>query len=83
MKNNIDVKGKMNPATQSAIDKEENFEDAAVDVGQKMKTNPGQVTKEDADLLHSREQRAHGQTEKGGPASQAQHLAAENQKKTM
>lgn len=46
-----------------------------------MATNPASVTKEDGDLLHSREQRAHGHTDKGGIASQAQHLAAENAKK--
>ena len=44
-----------------------------------MANDPASVTKEDGDLLHSREQRAHGRTEKGGIASQAQRLAAENE----
>lgn len=43
-----------------------------------MATNPKAVTKEDADLAHSREQRAFGQTTRGGVASQAQSLANEN-----
>ena len=79
MKNNIDPKGKMSSETQSAMDRKENFEDIAVDVGKKMKNDPKHVTKEDADLLHSREQRAFGHTEKDGAASKAQHLAAENE----
>lgn len=73
----------MSSDTQSAIDRKENFEDAAVDVGQKMKNDPQHVSKEEADLLHSREQRAFGQTEKGGVAAQAQRLAAENEGKTL
>ena len=81
VKNNTDIKGKLNPETQSAIDRKENYEDVAVNVGHKMKVDPQHVTKEEADALHSREQRAFGQTERGGPASQAQHLAAENEKK--
>lgn len=82
IKTDIDPKGKMNPEMQSAMDREENFQDVAVNVGQKMKRDPQHVTKEDADLLHSREQRAHGQTEKGGVAAQAQRLAAENEGRT-
>lgn len=81
-KNAIDPKGKLSAEMQSAIDRKENFEDAAVGVGQKMKNHPTHVTKDEADLLHSREQRAFGETEKGGIAAQAQHLAAENEKKT-
>ena len=45
-----------------------------------MANAPSQVTKEEADLLHSREQRAFGETSKGGIASQAQSMAAENEK---
>lgn len=60
--------------------KERNFEAAASDIGQKMATNPGSVTKEDGDLLHRREQRAQGHTDKGGIASEAQKLAAQNDK---
>lgn len=46
-----------------------------------MAENPESVTKEEADLLHSREHRAFGATSKGGIASQAQSLASENEKK--
>ena len=46
----------------------------------KMATNPQAVTQEDADLAHSREQRAFGHTSKGGVAAQAQSLASENMK---
>lgn len=52
----------------------------ASEIGDKMTNDPASVTKEDANLLHSREQRAHGQTEKGGITSQAHKLAAENEK---
>lgn len=45
-----------------------------------MATNPQAVTKEEADLAHSREQRAFGHTTKGGVASQAQSLANDNMK---
>lgn len=83
MKPTPDPKGDMSASTQSAIDRKENFEDVAVNVGQKMKNDPQHVTKEEAGLLHSREQRAFGQTEKGGVAAQAQHLAAENEKKAL
>lgn len=68
----------LTPEQQSQLDRETNFAQAADQVGSKMETNPGSVTKEDADLLHSREHRAHGLTEKGGIASQAQSLASEN-----
>ena len=63
---------------QSHLTKERNFQRAVDEVGAKMENDPGSVTKEDGDLLHRREQRAHGVTEKGGIAAQAQHLAAEN-----
>lgn len=46
-----------------------------------MVEDPEHVTKREGDLLHSREQRAFGETTKGGIASQAQSVAAENQKK--
>lgn len=66
------------PATQSELDREANYTEAADNVGTKMSTNPASISKEDADLLHSREVRAHGASEKGGLASQAQRQAAEN-----
>lgn len=80
-KSTTDPKANMAPSTQSTVDRKENFEDVAVNIGHKMKSDPRSVTKEEADLLHSREQRAFGQTEKGGVAAQAQHLATENEKK--
>lgn len=73
--------GPLSPEEQSHLTKEKNFQQAAAEVGSKMATNPASVTKEDGDLLHSREQRAHGTTDKGGIASQAQSLAAENEGK--
>lgn len=63
---------------QGQQQREENFQEAVNVVAPKMANAPETVTKEDGDLLHSREQRARGVTEKGGIASQAQHLAAEN-----
>lgn len=71
----------MNPAEQSAADRIENFEAAAEQVAPKLANDPRTVTKDDADLLHSREHRAFGNTSKGGIASQAQSAAAENEKK--
>ena len=69
----------MDSTTQSQMDRQANFQEAASTVGSKMVNEPGNVTKEEADLLHSREQRAFGVTEKGGLASQAQHQVAENE----
>lgn len=63
---------------QSVVDKESNFKQAAAEIGSKMANDPASITKEDANLLHSREHRAYGATEKGGIASQAQSLASEN-----
>ncbi|KAK5174106.1 uncharacterized protein LTR77_001186 [Saxophila tyrrhenica] len=74
-------KGQMDPATQSAADRVENLESAAEQVAPKMANDPEHVTKDEADLLHSREQRAFGATSKGGIASQAQSMVAENEKK--
>ncbi|KAL9025912.1 MAG: hypothetical protein Q9196_005339 [Gyalolechia fulgens] len=70
----------VDPAVQSQMDRQANFEDAANKIGGKLVNEPGNVTKEEADILHSREQRAFGHTEKGGLASQAQHQVAENEK---
>ncbi|KAL9596699.1 MAG: hypothetical protein Q9219_005610 [cf. Caloplaca sp. 3 TL-2023] len=72
--------GSTDPTLQSQMDRQANFEDAATKVGSKLTNDPDNITKEDADLLHSREHRALGHTEKGGLAAQAQHQAAENQK---
>ncbi|KAL8951829.1 MAG: hypothetical protein Q9222_002218 [Ikaeria aurantiellina] len=67
------------PNAQSQMDRQANYEDAASKVGGKMVNEPGNISKDEADLLHSREHRAFGQTEKGGLAAQAQHQAAENE----
>ena len=69
------------PAVQSAMDRVENYQQVNDDLAPKMATNPEQVTKEKADLAHSREQRALDETAKGGIASQAQSMASENEKK--
>lgn len=69
------------PATRSHLDKEANLADAKDKIMPKIQADPEHVTKEDANLLRSRETRAHGVTEKGGVAATAQHLAAENEKK--
>lgn len=69
-----------NPNLQSQTDRQANYENVAADVGNKLTNEPGNVTKEEADLLHGREQRAFGHTEKGGLAAQAQHQVAENDK---
>ncbi|KAL8729869.1 MAG: hypothetical protein Q9166_004426 [cf. Caloplaca sp. 2 TL-2023] len=71
--------GPADPNVQSQLDRQANYQDAASKVGGKLVNEPGNVTKEEADLLHSREQRAFGVTEKGGLASQAQHQVAENE----
>ena len=68
----------LSSAEQSQLDKEANHVQAADKVVSKMANEPGSVTKEDGDLLHSRETRAFGATEKGGIASKAQSLASEN-----
>lgn len=72
------VNADLTPAEQSQLDREANYVEAADKIGAKLATEPGSVTKEDGDLLHSRETKAFGATEKGGVASQAQSQAAEN-----
>lgn len=66
------------PAQQSQLDREANYVEAADKVGTKLATEPERVTKEEGDLLHSRETKAFGATGKGGIASQAQSQAAKN-----
>jgi hypothetical protein len=68
--------GPLDPAEQSTLDRAHNFENLATDVASKMAKDPAHVTKEEADMLHSREQRAFGETSKGGIASQAQSLVS-------
>ena len=71
--------GQLDPATQSKLDREANYREVADKVQPKMEQDPGSVTKEEANTLHSREQRAFGTTEKGGLASQAHRLVGENE----
>ena len=77
-----DTAGGVNPnitaGEQSQMDREANLDEAADIVGTKLATEPENVTKEDGDLMHSRETKAFGNTEKGGLASQAQSQAAKN-----
>lgn len=68
----------INPSEQSQVDRKANYVEAADMIGTKMATDPASVTKEDGDLLHSRETKAFGTAERGGIASQAQSLASEN-----
>ena len=67
--------GPLSPAEQSHLTKERNLEQTVNEVASK---DPSQITQDDANLLHSREQRAHGHTEKGGVASQTKTIANEN-----
>ena len=68
----------MNPQTQSQLDREANYVEAADKVGTKMANEPDNVNQKDAHYLHSREVRAFGGAEKGGVAAQAQKLASKN-----
>jgi len=68
----------LNPTERSKLDREANYADAADKVGTKIETDPASVTKEDGDMMHSRETKAFGTAEKGGIASKAQSLASEN-----
>ena len=67
------------PATQSRLDREANFVEAADRVQSKLETAPGSVSKAEADKLHSREVKAFGGAEKGGIAAKAQSQAAKNE----
>lgn len=67
------------PNVQSQLDREANYVEQAHRLQSKLTIDPGSITKEEADKMHSREQRAFGATEKGGLASKAQHQVAENE----
>ena len=67
------------PVIQSHLDKEKNFQDAVSAIEPKIANAPDTVTKEDADLLHSREVRTHGGVEKDSVTAQARSLAAKNE----
>ena len=71
--------GPTDPIVQSELDRQTNFESAADMVKQIMEQDPTAMTKEDGDILHSRETKAFGTTEKGGLASQAQSLGSKNE----
>ena len=50
------------PQEQSQLDREANFVEQADKVTSKLQTNAASVTKEEADKMHSREQKAFGGT---------------------
>ena len=56
-----------------------NFENMIAAIKPKREKSPDMVTREDANLIHSREVRAHGAKGKGGVAAQAMSLAAKNE----
>jgi hypothetical protein len=62
------------PQEQSHRDKEADFQKVADEI--KPRIEQSMITEEDADLLHSRETCAHGQTKKGGLASSAQSVTS-------
>lgn len=69
------------PVDQSAVDRTANFEQAAREIADKMERSPESISKEDAGLMHSREQKAFGSTAKGGIASTVHKVADGNDKK--
>ena len=71
--------GGIDPTVQSELDRQKNYEDVAGMVKQKLEQEPTNVTKADGDMMHSREQKAFGTTQKGGLASQAQSQAQKNE----
>ncbi len=71
--------GPTDPTVQSQLDRQKNYDEAANVVAQKMEQDPAALTKEDSEMMHSRETKAFGTTEKGGLVSQAQSLASKNE----
>lgn len=71
----------VSPNDQSKLAKEQNFQAAALMIGAKIAHDPDHVILDDANFMHSREQRARDHTEKGGIVAQAQQLASENANK--
>ncbi|CAO2656704.1 Nn.00g055070.m01.CDS01 [Neocucurbitaria sp. VM-36] len=69
------------PQEQSHYDREANFCRAEVTVKPKMEQ--GTLTQGDADLLYSREMRAHGHIEKGGLAAAAQSLISKKRQESL
>jgi hypothetical protein len=66
----------LTPQEQSHRDKEANLHQAEAVI--KPKVEQGTVTEADASLLHSREMRAHGQTEKNSVTASAQSFISHN-----
>ncbi|KAK3675550.1 hypothetical protein LTR78_004634 [Recurvomyces mirabilis] len=75
------VKGSTSAQMQSEVGKQQNFEQAAQEVGSKMQNAPDQVTQEDAAYIHSREGRVLGRSNPppGSITSEAEALAAANE----
>jgi hypothetical protein len=71
----------LDSATKSAADRAANFENVAEEVSRKLERDPESVTKEDAGRIHSKEQKAFGNTAKDGIASEVHKVADENVKK--
>jgi len=71
----------LTPQEQSHRDKEANLHKAEATI--KPKVEQGTVTEADANLLHSRETRAHGQTEKDGLTASAQSLASKKRHESL
>ena len=76
---NLSTNGNVDASTQSQLDKEQNYKDAAREISAKMEVDPKSISKEEADMLHSREHRAFGRTERGGLAAQAQSMTSKNE----
>ncbi|OCK96921.1 uncharacterized protein K441DRAFT_712240 [Cenococcum geophilum 1.58] len=71
--------GRFDPAEQSHEAKEVNFENVVAEIKPKLEKSPDMIAREDANLIHSREVRAHRATEMGGVAAQAMSLEAKNE----
>jgi hypothetical protein len=69
----------LGPDSQSQLDREANYVEAADKIGSKIANDPESVTREDAAYVQSREHRAFGNVEAGGVASKAEKLASKNE----
>ncbi|KAJ9648456.1 hypothetical protein H2201_000791 [Coniosporium apollinis] len=74
----VNTTSDITPAEQSRLDRERNLQEALDVVQPKMAYDPKSVTQEDASLLESREQRAHGVIPKGSVTATARSLADKN-----
>ena len=66
------------PSTQSRLDREANYIEAANTIQAKLESDPESITEDEARSMHRREQRALGHTDKGGLAARAQSRVAGN-----